>query len=404
MKELNYTKLFNYIKDNRLDLAESYSDWLKLCAALVPDYEDLFIAISSYADSYNEAASRKLFVNMRKQGTHSSIATLLYMVKQSGVSEDVIRSFYEEPERDESGSTIKQELPKLTPAPIQQPKKEEPTDFIPAEYADRNHSYDSAFVDFLCTIFTEDEIRRLAHDYIFSAAKDDRSMIFWKINEKGQVTEGKIMRYLPSGARWGGHSDPDESHKNDKARIRSVTYILKEKGLIKNPPKACLFGLHLLNLKGNEEKTIIIVESEKSALVGAACLPQYIWMATGGCSGFNAEMLRPLKGRVIVAIPDLSEDSKMFQQWKDKARQIDFATVVVSDILERNATEGDKARALDVADYLIRERKAGRLGETKHELTACERALLRFEQRNPAMKHLVEVFNLKPISYEQTIG
>jgi hypothetical protein len=153
MKELNYTKLFNYIKDNRLDLAESYSDWLKLCAALVPDYEDLFIAICSYAHSYNETASRKLFANMKKHGTHSSIATLLYMVKQSGVSEDTVLSFYEEPEEDTNGNTIKKELPTLTPAPIQQPKNEiQLADYIPHEFCERSLSYHSNFVMFLCSI------------------------------------------------------------------------------------------------------------------------------------------------------------------------------------------------------------------------------------------------------------
>jgi hypothetical protein len=71
--------------------------------------------------------------------------------------------------------------------------------------------------------------------------------------------------------------------------------------------------------------------------------------------------------------------------------------------LEREATPQQKENKIDIADWLIENLRRGSQEAAKRELTACERMLLQFEQRNSAMKHLVEVFNLKPTSYTITV-
>jgi hypothetical protein len=397
MKELNYTKLFNYIKDNRLDLAESYSDWLKLCAALVPDYEDLFIAICSYAHSYNETASRKLFANMKKHGTHSSIATLLYMVKQSGVSEDTVLSFYEEPEEDTNGNTIKKELPTLTPAPIQQPKNEIQPDYIPHEFCERSLSYHSNFVMFLCSILDTHSlesptIERLMQNYCLGAAKD-KSVIFWQIDAKNNIRAGKIMQYnAGSGHRIKNGNGIDWVHS-----------IMKKRGLLPDTFNMvqCLFGEHLLTRY--PDKAVAVTESEKSALIGSAVFPSMIWLAVGGISNFTADRLKPLAGRKVIAFPDTDTNGETFRKWSDIAKGIHFAEITVSDLLEREATPQQKENKIDIADWLIENLRRGSQEAAKRELTACERMLLQFEQRNSAVMYLVDVFNLKPTSYTITV-
>ena len=68
----------------------------------------------------------------------------------------------------------------------------------------------------------------------------------------------------------------------------------------------CLFGEHLIDLPENKNKSIILVESEKTALVCALNLPEYVWLAYGGINGLTNDKLEVLKGRKIILIPDIS--------------------------------------------------------------------------------------------------
>jgi hypothetical protein len=53
----------------------------------------------------------------------------------------------------------------------------------------------------------------------------------------------------------------------------------------------CLFG----RITEDYQKTIAIVESEKTAIVMSILLPHYIWLATGSKGNFKFEMLKPSK-------------------------------------------------------------------------------------------------------------
>ncbi|WP_255347637.1 DUF6371 domain-containing protein [Flavobacterium sp. ACAM 123] len=67
----------------------------------------------------------------------------------------------------------------------------------------------------------------------------------------------------------------------------------------------CLFGLHLIN--ESNQKTIAVVESEKTAVLISVFKPQYTWAATGMKGGFKYENLKPIKEFKIIAFPDKSE-------------------------------------------------------------------------------------------------
>ena len=49
----------------------------------------------------------------------------------------------------------------------------------------------------------------------------------------------------------------------------------------------CLFGEHLLSAIDEKQKTVALVESEKTAIIASCIMPKYIWLATGGKSQFN---------------------------------------------------------------------------------------------------------------------
>lgn len=115
--------------------------------------------------------------------------------------------------------------------------------------------------------------------------------------------------------------------------------------------KQSLFGEHLLK---DKTKHVAIVESEKTAIIASNYFPQFIWLAVGGKDGLNLEKLQSLNGRKVVLFPDL----KYFEKWSGKAKDFNDRMIgtqfSVSDFLETNATEQERAEGWDIADYLIK--------------------------------------------------
>ncbi len=107
----------------------------------------------------------------------------------------------------------------------------------------------------------------------------------------------------------------------------------------------CLFGEHLLT----EDPTapVALVESEKTALIAMGKMPSFLWLATGSLNEFKPTKLEILKNRIVVAFPDLGA----YDIWKKKAAEMGFH-ISVSDFLEQNATDEQREKGLDIADYL----------------------------------------------------
>jgi len=110
----------------------------------------------------------------------------------------------------------------------------------------------------------------------------------------------------------------------------------------------CLFGEHLLT---DQQRPVAIVESEKTAIVASGFIPEYVWLATAGKHNLNKDKLRSLQGHKVVLYPDLMA----FDKWQKIADGLQHVTI--SDLLERRASEADRAAGLDLADYLLRENR-----------------------------------------------
>ena len=130
------------------------------------------------------------------------------------------------------------------------------------------------------------------------------------------------------------------------------------------PLQQCFFGQHLL--KKRPDAVVCLVESEKTALICAALCPGPVWLAVGGKQWLNADTCAALRGRSVIAYPDL----QAFDLWQhtlaDIARQVGFA-VEVSPLLEGIATAQERAAGLDIADYLLQDGKAATGQETAQE-------------------------------------
>ena len=157
--------------------------------------------------------------------------------------------------------------------------------------------------------------------------------VFWQVDCHGRVRGGKIMQY----DRSTGHRV-----KQPFARVSWMhSYLhLPDYNLVQ-----CYFGENLL--RHDPGKAVVIVESEKTAMLCAARYPQMVWIATGGLSN-----LRPsecLRGRNVILMPDLGGE----QLWEFKARALSAIcrSVTVSRALS-DATAQERQAGLDIGDFL----------------------------------------------------
>lgn len=111
--------------------------------------------------------------------------------------------------------------------------------------------------------------------------------IFWYVDIYQQIRTGKLFTYQINGKR-------NKKHAPKLLFTQEFGYSL------------CLFGEHLLNYN-NFDKTIILVESEKTAIVGSIVFPQYIWLATGGANALTKTKAQALKYRKVIIIPDCDD-------------------------------------------------------------------------------------------------
>ena len=107
----------------------------------------------------------------------------------------------------------------------------------------------------------------------------------------------------------------------------------------------CLFGEHLLTKY--PEKTVALVEAEKTAVICAGFFPDYVWLATGGKSQLN-ERLNVLKGRKVVAYPDLDAT----KEWRTRVLDFPDIDITVSRILSGYGKDKEEEN-LDLADWII---------------------------------------------------
>ena len=105
----------------------------------------------------------------------------------------------------------------------------------------------------------------------------------------------------------------------------------------------CLFGEHLLTRY--PERIVALVEAEKTAVIGAGFIPEYVWLATGGRSGVN-DRVDILKNRKIL----FSADVDVYDYWKEKFKARPQLKVYISDYLQKNASPQDLENHIDIAD------------------------------------------------------
>lgn len=195
---------------------------------------------------------------------------------------------------------------------------------------------------------TRAQMDQAAHRYRLGRSKDD-AVIYWQIDCEERIHDGKLMWYGP------------DCHRLKNRRATWVSFLLKRHYQFPDdvPASHCLFGLHLVD----NSRSVAVVEAEKTAVILSAYYPQHVWLAAGGLGEVQADKFRPLRGQRIILFPDTDPTGQAYKHWYDAAQEVmrqpfweGSPPIRVSPILELNATPDQKARKIDLVDYLFESR------------------------------------------------
>ncbi len=223
-------------------------------------------------------------------------------------------------------------------------EKEKDISFVQVELVERSMAnYErNSFWNWLRELFGRDEAIALAERYKIGTSNHWEkcgASIFWYCDSNGSYRSGKIMLYGKDGHRV-------------KEPFVHCNWIHTVSKMNDFHFSQCFFGEHLLSNQENSDKAVVIVESEKTAIIASVYFPNVIWLACGGSTGLTESKCSILKARNVVLHPDLGK----FELWNKKAEDLRkiCASVKVSDYLERQASDEDRQGGFDIADYLIR--------------------------------------------------
>jgi hypothetical protein len=175
--------------------------------------------------------------------------------------------------------------------------------------------------------------------------------VFFQVDTSGRFRAGKVMQYNSTTGK----------RVKEPPRISWLHSVHK---LENYELRQTLFGAHLLHQRPTAP--VGIVESEKTAILAAAALPKYVWLASGGLSNLKPDRCKELAGRAVFLFPDLSAAKEgtatAFDKWQAVGAELARVLgckVRTTDLLERVARPEQRAAGFDLADFLLSElRKA----------------------------------------------
>lgn len=121
-----------------------------------------------------------------------------------------------------------------------------------------------------------------------------------------------------------------------------------------------LFGWDLLSLSENKNKTICLVESEKTAIICSIVFPEYVWLASGGSTYLSQYKFCYYNNSNWLILPDLSTNDVTKNKWIESISKIktkysmyeNFINYLPCDLSKENTLQA-KDRGLDIADFIL---------------------------------------------------
>jgi hypothetical protein len=164
--------------------------------------------------------------------------------------------------------------------------------------------------------------------------------LFWYVDIQGRFVNCKQIRF-----------SEDAFHKMDDSNSPRFLYSKARHGA-----GQCLFGEQQL-ARAPVDRPIMLVESEKSSIIGSHHRPEYIWLATGGATKLTASTAEVLLNRNVYILFDCDEDrTKIENQALSAAQVIGNAGAHQVTILDQYATfPGHTNDGWDFADEIFKE-------------------------------------------------
>ena len=203
----------------------------------------------------------------------------------------------------------------------------------------------NSFVQFLYSNFDSESVLNAITEYFIGTFENGKT-IYWQVDSDYKIRTGKIINY---DCKTGKRIKETFINKNSETITIPASWIHK-KWFREWELETCIFGEHLIR---DSKKTIAIVEAEKTAIICSILIPKYTWLAIGGLSYLTLPRLQKLHGKKVLLYPD--SEKRAFELWSKRAieaRQIGLG-VTCSTLIENNATDEQKAKGYDLADFLL---------------------------------------------------
>ncbi len=159
--------------------------------------------------------------------------------------------------------------------------------------------------------------------------------IFWYQDKAGNFRKPKRIYYKPDGHRVKASEDEAKSKPSPLIFTNQEGY------------EYCLFGEFQLD-KYPATAKIVMVESEKSAIIGHVHFPDFIWVARGGAVSLKKERAAVLQDRKVMIIPDMHQTGREGAlRMQAILKDIGCRTRILE--MDKHREDGD-----DIADILVR--------------------------------------------------
>lgn len=201
-------------------------------------------------------------------------------------------------------------------------------------------------VMYLKSILPMDTVRNLIQAYRIGTNNQrwEGASVLWHIDRYRMIRAGKVTLYDPMTGR------------RIKEPYQHTTWIHKLKGAPEGYRlMECFFGEHLL---ADRSRPVAVAEGERTAIVMAAKMPEYIWIASGGKGNLTGEKLKALHGRDVILFPD---SGKGYAEWKAIAKELRpfVKSIRVDELVQSHSNGRENLDILDLID-VRQERNARR--------------------------------------------
>lgn len=243
--------------------------------------------------------------------------------------------------------------------------------YIPEKYLSESindcHKKPNAFIRFTQELFSTEIASFMVNKFKIGNTRVYKDgVLFWYVNRFGNIVDAKAMPYKDNGKRK--KSKAGDTIEFYSRKLKKYCYmtefpeayhigksLLEDLEGVKEPNTTkCLFGEHQLS-SAPKNKTIALVESEKTCVWSSLYFPEYVWLATGGKTGAKIQHLEALKNREVIIFPDQDAHSQWEELGSDIKKLYDVDVIISDYVLNYGNKFGHKN--IDLVDVLVKQDK-----------------------------------------------